>query len=69
MVSPTLAGKLKKIIMLAVILLSIDHCANNATPTMAKIEEAKTEKALKSTLQINAIATRPASAKRTSKTF
>ena len=33
--------KLKKIIKLAVILLRIDHCANNATPIIANIEERK----------------------------
>ena len=38
-VSPILKGKLKNIIIPAVILLISDHCANDATPTTAKTEE------------------------------
>ena len=52
MVFPILNGNEKKIITPAVILLKIDHCANNATPITAKIEAKSAPKSLKLTLHI-----------------
>lgn len=51
--SPILKGNVKNKITPAVMLLKIDHCANIATPMMAKTEEKTMDTSLKSTPQTN----------------